>query len=400
MGVMKNMLPTPAVHYEMIRQNAANPMWNLPDSIQAAILFDPDNRTGLNPMPIDTVSAYSTTYNMLRSAIGYRLSGQQVVVLGPRMQEAFAHTSLKEVSTDHVRLPHNCFYLATPGSKLKLWGGSHTQWHAISGAYIMVDPTDPDLLSFLIWGEANELSSGPTDDATFWFSIQIHDPKSKNMDVDQKFCDGLKDDELQNGTLRNIQREADFVRLDADQRIAMILDDQHNDVSDYGTPSPEDDGVLEEVKTSIKAFLRVAINTILFLNSTSCEVKSGDDTDAKRRDLTAALGRKKHKNGKDAKKLTRDLDKLPTYKVTWIGPTIEQSVDSPTDLTSTRTVKGHVRRGHWHTYRLGPRKDASGDRIEPATRKADLKWLPPLWVAGGSDDDKPRVYGVREPITP
>ena len=62
-------------------------------------------------------------------------------------------------------------------------------------------------------------------------------------------------------------------------------------------------------------------------------------------------------------------------------------------------MRGHVRRGHWHTYRVGPRKDEVGGKIDTALRKASLKWVAPVWVGGLSVDDKPRVYGVREPVT-
>ena len=125
--------------------------------------------------------------------------------------------------------------------------------------------------------------------------------------------------------------------------------------------------------------------------------ESNLDNEGQRRELQKALDRKKHKNGKDAKKLARDLDNLPKYRVTWIGPTIETTAGGDTDFTGTRTVKGHIRRGHWHTYRVGPRKTEAGERIDPAMRKASLKWVAPVWVGGGVPEDKPRVYGVREP---
>ena len=154
-----------------------------------------------------------------------------------------------------------------------------------------------------------------------------------------------------------------------------------------------------EVKAMVKAFLRIVVNTLLYINSASCETKTADN-EAQRKELQKALDRKKHKNGKDAKKLGRDLDNLPKYRVTWIGPTIETSAGSETDLTGTRTVKGHIRRGHWHTYRVGPRKTEAGERIDPAMRKSSLKWIAPVWVGGGAPEDKPRVYAVREPTSP
>jgi len=396
MKTMTAALPNPVVHYEMIRKDPRNPLRVFPEDIKSKILHDPFNKQGDNPLPAQTVSAYSTTYNMMRSTVAYERGGQQVVVLGPRMQEAFANTSLSEVSAEHIRFPFPCFYLATPQSKLKAWGGSDTLWHRVEGAYVMEDPAEPGVMSVLIWGAANERSQFPTDDATFWFSMRLGHGGTVDLDGDLEKRLDLA--ELREGTLRNIELESAVTRMDLDARVNGVLDNRGANISDRLANIPQSEELAREVKAIVKAFLRVVINTLLYINSASCETKSADN-DGKRRELETALGRKKHKNGKDAKKLARDLDALPKYRVTWIGPTIETSAGGDTDLTGTRTVKGHIRRGHWHTYRVGPRKTEAGERIDPAMRKASLKWVAPVWVGGGVPEDKPRVYGVREPVT-
>lgn len=387
-------LPKPVVHYEMIRKDPRNPLLVFPEDLKSKILHDPFNERGDNPIPAQTVSAYSTTYNMLRSAIAYERGGQQVIVLGPRMQEAFANTSLSEVSPEHIRFPHPCFYLATPGSKLRVWGGSDTLWHRVEGAYVMEEPTEPGVVSVLIWGAANERSKGATDDATFWFAMKLGHGGTVNLDDDLE--KRLDDNELREKTLRNIELESAVARMNLDARISGVLDDRGANISDRLANIEGSGEVAREVKAQVKAFLRVVINTLLYVNSASCETTAADN-EGQRRELQKALDRKKHKNGKEAKKLARDLENLPKYRVTWIGPTIETTVGSETDLTGTRTVRGHVRRGHWHTYRVGPRKTGAGERIDPAMRKASLKWVAPVWVGGGVPEDKPRVYGVREP---
>jgi hypothetical protein len=387
-------LPRPVVHYEMIRKDPRNPLLVFPEGLKSKILHDPFNERGDNPIPAQTVSAYSTTYNMLRSAIAYERGGQQVIVLGPRMQEAFANTSLSEVSPEHIRFPHPCFYLATPGSKLRVWGGSDTLWHRVEGAYVMEEPTEPGVVSVLIWGAANERSKGPTDDATFWFAMKLGHGETVNLDDDLE--KRLDDTELREKTLRNIELESAVARRDLDARVNKVLDDRHANISDRLMNIEGSGEIAREVKAQVKAFLRVVINTLLYVNSASCETTAADN-EGQRRELQKALDRKKHKNGKDAKKLARDLDNLPKYRVTWIGPTIETTAGGDTDFTGTRTVKGHIRRGHWHTYRVGPRKTEAGERIDPAMRKASLKWVAPVWVGGGVPEDKPRVYGVREP---
>lgn len=389
-------LPKPVVHYEMIRAVPSSPLRIFPEDIKSQILHDPFNERGGNPVPAQSVSAYSTTYNMMRSGIAYERAGQQVIVLGPRMQEAFANTSLSDVSADHIQFPHPCFYLATPESKMKLWGGSDTLWHRVEGAYVMEEPTEPGVISILIWGAANERSKGATDDATFWFAMKLGHGASVNLDRDLE--ERLDDGELRDKTLRNIEFESAVTRMDLDARINGVLNDRHANISDRLANLPDSNEVAREVKAQVRSFLRVVINTLLYLNSASCETRNADN-EARRRELQKALDRKKHKNGKDAKKLTRELDELPKYRVTWIGPTIETTVGGDTDLTGTRSVRGHIRRGHWHTYRVGPRKTEAGERIDPAMRKASLKWIAPVWVGGGVPEDKPRVYGVREPVT-
>ena len=394
------MLPTPKVHYEMLRaEGPLNPLLAFPETLKTAILLDPFNQRGQNPYPVQQVPEYGTTYNMVRSAIAYERSGQQVIVLGPRMQEAFAHTSLKEVSAEHIQFPHACFYLATPGSKLKLWGGSDTGWHPIDGAYVMDDPNEPGVISILIWGSANDRSLTRSDDATFWFSVKVGHGTVDLDAVGNKRLD-LKD--LKEGVLHNVEQESRAIRrgVDLDARVSQVLDDPRNDVSDDGLRMSKllTLSLVEDVKANVQMFLRVVINTLLYVNSTSCETRSGAPQDKARKELTEALGRKKHKNGPDARKLRKKLDVLPDYKVTWIGPTIESAERSDSDLTGRQGVKGHIRRGHWHTFRVGPRKTEAGEKIALEAQGKALKWIAPVWVGDGGQMDKPRVYGVREPV--
>lgn len=52
-------------------------------------------------------------------------------------------------------------------------------------------------------------------------------------------------------------------------------------------------------------------------------------------------------------------------------------------------VRPHIRRAHWHTYWVGPRSD-------PSQRKAILRWLSPIPVGFGDDDDvEPTIRRVR-----
>lgn len=64
---------------------------------------------------------------------------------------------------------------------------------------------------------------------------------------------------------------------------------------------------------------------------------------------------------------------------------------------SRASVRGHVRRAHWHTYLSGPRTCA-GLPIPSEQRRPDLRWMPPIPVALPSVDDLPAtVRPVRNP---
>ena len=61
------------------------------------------------------------------------------------------------------------------------------------------------------------------------------------------------------------------------------------------------------------------------------------------------------------------------------------------DNSSQMDVRGtpkrpHVRSGHWHQFRSGPRKDAHGEHIPAELRKLSAKWLPPKLVNCTSHD--------------
>jgi len=47
---------------------------------------------------------------------------------------------------------------------------------------------------------------------------------------------------------------------------------------------------------------------------------------------------------------------------------------------SHASPRGHVRRGHWHSFRAGPMLTPQGDSIPAASRDLRVKWLPPIPV--------------------
>lgn len=51
----------------------------------------------------------------------------------------------------------------------------------------------------------------------------------------------------------------------------------------------------------------------------------------------------------------------------------------------------HIRRAHWHGYRVGPRKRDDGSDIPIHSRRLELRWLPPIAVALDDADQLPAV---------
>lgn len=49
----------------------------------------------------------------------------------------------------------------------------------------------------------------------------------------------------------------------------------------------------------------------------------------------------------------------------------------------------HIRRAHWHSFRKGPMKDASGAAVPAHARDVALRWLPPIPVNLDDLDDLP-----------
>ncbi len=70
-----------------------------------------------------------------------------------------------------------------------------------------------------------------------------------------------------------------------------------------------------------------------------------------------------------------------------IGNELRKQKTIPTDYQggTHNSPRPHIRRGHWHHFWTGPRNDIS-------QRKLILKWLSPMAIAVGDDEDTPVVF--------
>jgi hypothetical protein len=373
----------------------------------------------------DFAASYSTSYSMIRLALMYQMHHQQVVVVGPRMQAAFANTSLENIPTDMIRLPHTCFYLATPQSEgLELWGGERTQWHPIVGCYVAMEPT-ANAIIILAWGAANSKSLDPLDDATFWFRLDldrwmesqepdcVHYRHESNLEDEfetavtdhhtEQTLINIEDESRDIPLMRAIRKSGGKSTVNLDKALNSLLKNRQGEASDEGMAMYKRGQTVahvEKVKETARKIMRVVINTILYMNSSNAEVSEPVTNESEREHLKARLKNVKNPRKGTGKALQRRLAALPEHKIVWIGPTIEQEVGGERDFTSTgRHVTGHIRRGHWHTFLVGPMKLA-GTVIPKEQRSHTIKWISPIWVGSAKDTHEgPRVYGLKEPLT-
>lgn len=415
-------LPKPVVHFDALLKSELpllKEALGLTPEEQAKIILDPTGQScGLGAL----AESYSTTYAMLRLALMYHINQEQVVVVGPKMQAAFGHTSLENIPIDLLKLPHPCFYLATPESEgLELWGGERTQWHKVAGCYVAMDPaSDSNSLSILAWGVANERSFEALDDATFWFRLDL----DRWVDLEEEFSQVSSDENLQK-TLANTEYESAMHQAaeellkegkisypdaatalaktaahrsaNLDKALMNLLGNRGAEASDLGADAKAHH--IERMRETARKLMRIVVNTILYMNSTSADMSAQVSYDNDRAKLRSELKRLKNPRKGKGRSLQRRLDALPYHKVVWVGPTIEQSKDDATNFTDAtgRRVSAHIRRGHWHTFLSGPRK-VEGVLVPSAQRVSTLKWVPPLWIGSTAKAGPPgRVYGIREP---
>lgn len=413
MGMPMTKLPPPKVHFDFLRTSpnidTVRRILALPPEFKDAVIAD---ATGELCGSANAAMFFGTTYTMTRFMLMYEREREQVICVGPRMQAAFANTSLANVPLDMVRPPYPCFYLAVPESEdLVLWGGSRTGWHRVAGMYVVKQPHHVSF-SVLAWGEANEKSIVPTDDATFWFSIDL-DHHAETME--ESFERSLNSKNVRR-TISTIEGESEAVaqelenlhaldpdalrRINLDKALDKLLANRAAETSDFGMglhSQGHDPERIERVRNTSRKLMRIAVNAILYMNSTGADVSEPETNESERARLRKKLAGFKNPNKKDARITKRKLDELTRSRIVWVGPTIEQEVGGEHDLTesSGRHVSGHIRRGHWHTFLVGPRK-REGEVIVASERGRTLKWIPPLWVGGAKESTERRIYAVRE----
>lgn len=297
-----------------------------------------------------------TTQALIYSMVNYARSGSQSFVVGPRLQEMLANTSLSQVGVDELRLPYPGFYVAFPSSPWKVWGGERTKWHDLGGVYVTL--TENSLIDgstkvmFFVWGNTNEKSTDPGDDAGFWFNVDLSRVET-HRDVESYVVNMMEGDD---GELDEIG----------------------------GCRDPE---VRENARELAVNIVRVVFNLAQYLSSEGAETKATQDRSGNRHRSRMVKKLRKAK-GPRRKYLQGQLDRLGTPGVvTFVGPSIEKSYQEAASKAPGRTVMRHWVRGHWKMVRFGPRSEA------PSYRR---KWIQP-YERGEGEMVPSRDYHVEGP---
>lgn len=323
----------------------------------------------------------------------YRLCGRQAFVVPPGMQEALSRTSLKDVYFDDLKLPYPCIYVAMPDCGAEVWGGEQTQWHTVGGAFLRyisqgeyvkslggreAEVTN-GMINVYIWGMENDLSSGPGDDASMWFTFDL--AKLEGMDLESYLGMMLADP----------QRDASVDDVTALGRKLGIF-----------TTFPKDGEMGRRALNGVMHAMRVVFNAVLYMDCEDADITLDPavaEAKAQRKEIQGALDRLKNPNKSRGRRLRKRMANLPLDTVSWVGRS-EVTSSFPTTLSTTASggVPGTPQRLHWVRGHWWPRRDTIHKRITEAKVAAkeavDLLAVAMTRMANASVQEVPEALPV------
>ena len=330
----------PKIHYDW--QNKHEP--TLLEIVSRLLASTPKEALLDGAVP-DSLNRFGEQVSTTGMIVGYalymfRLCGQHVYAMGPHVADAFSRTDLSGITADQISTPFPSFYVALKDVHWRLWGGTHTQWHTLTGAYVQhTKRYNPETekatygLHIVLWGAPNKRSRGPLDDIVFWYSIDLGSCP-EGIDLEEYF----QTQEVMSPDNNLIDRCEQTLFVDE-----FVVDGAPVDVT-------------EVQRQAVAGVFRLIINMLLYLKSEQPDLLVHDRKD-ERKKVEDAIGRAKS-NGK-VKKLKRKLDHLPGTVITYVGQGIEQKLKDASRRTSSATSRSapraHLVRPHWRHYWVGPK---------------------------------------------
>ena len=115
----------------------------------------------------------SANMAMVWHVICHAENGSQTYEVTPGLADRLAHTTLRGLATEDLRLPYRALYIHVPSSAgLRVWNYD-TQWHAVDGLYL-VESSDARgrAWRFLVVGKSKN-PEDYFDDALFYFCVSL-----------------------------------------------------------------------------------------------------------------------------------------------------------------------------------------------------------------------------------
>jgi hypothetical protein len=288
----------------------------------------------------------------------FERAGRQTFVLGPRMQELLLRTAVKVVPPEFLRFPYPAYYLALPGSDLKLYKPGRGIL-AVRGISVVV--LDERKVMLLVWAPGRD----PLDyvDASILIDLERAALHPRGFE----------------GYMSSIHSYGMAMR-------------------GYTTTWPKP--MLAMVDETQRMVVRLVINSMLYLQAENAERKLDRDRaeqdraarQARKRlgQLERILGSKPDRRARRAaererKRLERDSGRLPPPgTVTWLGRSVElDPIEAARQRVEGVKMRRHWVRGHWkvpHRKRAPPRLiwvqpfQRGGGGEGPAYRKRRYEW--------------------------
>lgn len=252
--------------------------------------------------------------NLILALFYYEQWKQQTFIVGPNLQWGLEKTDVN-VAPGDLKLPYPCFYVYLPQSEYKLWGGERTEWHQLQGCYCFHYELD-NSLRFYLWCKENEKSLLPGDDAAFFFALKLNQ-LHKYKTVEEYFDD----------------RVAQYKDWDMTTEIQL-----HGDIKQHTLNTAKD-------------VMRVVLNMVLYLNSDKPETVNHPPNLQKQHKLEQEL--KKYKPSQNKyQRIQKKLQGINQTNITLVYPSVE---NDPRCSRSHASPHGHMVRGHWQSYHVGPR---------------------------------------------
>jgi hypothetical protein len=281
----------------------------------------------------------------------YEESGQQVFVVGPRLQEMFSETSLREIPSGALKTPYDSFYVALPDCDFSIWGDEATGWHRLSGFYVVdlvpsfavmgLDAVgdehgEKDAWLFFLWGAENSYSRGYGDDASFFFTVDKAALDKSGLDLEE--------------WLRKKLSSKSLTHRDQTWDQITRWPGQGESPGRSASEEQKNEGQLGASIFTIRVFF----NLLMYLRAADPEVVGDPDADANTKERKRLEKRiKETKNVKKRRQAKRTLTRISSAKIHYVGPSIEEAGEEEASELAKTGRRRHWVRGHWRQFRRG-----------------------------------------------